>query len=248
MSIKLKWIGIWVLGCSFMSCSPQYLLTRKGDKLPMEISRWVDPGETMIREGDKVTVSIWGFEELSVGSSYERFNSGEVTGRYIYVSQDGTIELPLIGKITLSGLTIREANLFITELYKKYLVAPIVNLKVLNLNFTILGEVNSPGNYILQQERHNLLQALGDAGGVTQYADLKKTMVYRKIDDEWQDYHVDLTDFEVLNSSFTRLQVGDIIYIPPNGRKVIEKESSSLTPLISIFSSVAIILSLLLRQ
>lgn len=244
--MRFKWLLLIVICLG--ACKPQLLLTHSDGTLPLELSKWLDPGEVVLSPGDKITISIWGHEDLSIGSSFEKVNTGEATGRFMYVSPTGKLELPLIGKVEVQNLTVREANLYIRELYQKFLTDPIVSLRVLSFSATVLGEVNHPGNYEFRQEQQHLIHSIGDAGGFTDYADLSRVVIYRRLVDQWQDYEVDLTDIKTLGSTSISVRPGDVIYIPPNGRKSLEKESSSWTPLISIISSVTLIISVILAK
>lgn len=71
---------------------------------------------------------------------------------------DGTISLPLIGAVRLTGLSQEQAGQQITELYRPYLKSPQVSVAVINprpLNVTVLGEVSRPGPYTIGNPTNN---------------------------------------------------------------------------------------------
>jgi polysaccharide export outer membrane protein len=69
-------------------------------------------------------------------------------GQTFQVEEDGTVALPAIGHVQVAGLTRTQATKLIEDLYRKNLLKdPIIELKVVNLKVTLLGEVKSPGNF-----------------------------------------------------------------------------------------------------
>jgi polysaccharide biosynthesis/export protein len=144
--------------------------------------------------GDIVEVSVQGMPEMTVNRS---------------ILTDGTITLPMIGSIRLSGLSQEQASQEITELYRSYLKTPATTVAVVQprpLNVTVLGEVNRPGPYTLVSTAINqpfgtstkngtgagsiggagggrltVSQALTLAGGVTEVADVENITLVRLI-------------------------------------------------------------------
>jgi protein involved in polysaccharide export with SLBB domain len=102
------------------------------------------------------------------------------------VSQDGTINFPLIGAVQVSGRTVAQAASTIRErLLKGYLRNPQVRVNVIQYasrRITVLGQVQRPGSYVLpNEERADLLQAIAMAGGFTRLADEGKVLVRRNV-------------------------------------------------------------------
>ena len=102
------------------------------------------------------------------------------------ISQDGTINFPLIGVVQISGRTVTQAaNTIRDRLLKGYLRNPQVRVNVIQYasrRITILGQVEKPGSYVLPSEEHvDLLEAIAMAGGFTRLADEGKVLVRRNI-------------------------------------------------------------------
>lgn len=101
------------------------------------------------------------------------------------VSQDGTVTFPLIGRVSVSGLSPQAAASTIQELLgKDFLVNPQVSITVTEYakrRFTVLGQVQKPGSYDMP-DRDNLplLSAIGMAGGYTRIADPSRITVKRR--------------------------------------------------------------------
>ena len=107
---------------------------------------------------DQVSVVVYGEDDLA---------------REVEVANDGTIKLPLIGRVEVTGLTEKQAEELVTELYKKdYLVNPRVEVRIKAYRSQavhLLGAVRSPGEYPLKGPVR-VLDVLGKGGGVADTA------------------------------------------------------------------------------
>ena len=106
----------------------------------------------------------------------EIYNQADLSGEY-NISGSGVLSMPLIGLITVKGLTINELeNLIVSKLSPDYLLNPRVSIQVLNYRpFYILGEVAEPMAYSYV-DGMTYLNAVAIAGGYTYRA--KKGYVY----------------------------------------------------------------------
>jgi polysaccharide export outer membrane protein len=106
--------------------------------------------------------------------------------REVRVAQDGSIVLPLIGKIFVGGKSVFDAESLITELYNRdYLVNPQINVTITEYGLrrvNILGQVNKPGIVIFPPEEDlGLLEAIALAGGFNRLADKGKVTLTRRL-------------------------------------------------------------------
>jgi polysaccharide export outer membrane protein len=102
------------------------------------------------------------------------------------IAQDGTINFPLIGAVSISGRTVAQAASTIRDkLLKGYLRNPQVRVNVIQYasrRITVLGQVQRPGSYVLpNEERVDLLQAIAMAGGFTRLADEGRVRIRRSV-------------------------------------------------------------------
>jgi polysaccharide export outer membrane protein len=98
--------------------------------------------------------------------------------------------------VKISGMTVGDATARIQQLYNKdYLVNPQVNLIVEHFaerRFSVLGNVNKPGNFDFpQNESVNLLEAIAMAGGYTRLGAPSKVDVKRLENGSPKIYHLD---------------------------------------------------------
>jgi polysaccharide export outer membrane protein len=141
--------------------------------------------------------------------------------RQVRISRESVVSLPLIGRVNLADLTIREAERMIRDLYDRdYLVNPQVNLVVVEYakrTVNVLGSVANPGQIEFPREEGlNLLDAISRAGGFTRLADRRKIKLTRKLKSgKIQNYTVNGDDLIGGDSADQwRLETDDLIYVP----------------------------------
>ncbi|MES2062876.1 MAG: polysaccharide biosynthesis/export family protein [Bacteroidota bacterium] len=142
-------------------------------------------------------------------------------GQTFQVEEDGTVALPAIGHVQVAGLTRTEATKLIEGLYRKNLLKdPIIELKVVNLKVTLLGEVRSPGNFPIVKDNSTLVELIGQAGGLTPAANEKNIKIIRNKNNTQNVTVIDLSNINSLSDPRTYLQNGDIIYVAQNKRAI----------------------------
>lgn len=184
------------------------------------------------------------------GGNNSGANNGQ--GQNYLVEDDGTVALPVIGHIKVTGLTRFEAQKFIEDLYRKSLLKdPIIELKIINLKVTVLGEVKVQGNYILIKDKTTLIEIIGEAGGLTDKANEKNIKIIRGPADNPQVTEVNLNVVQTVSEPKTILQSGDIIYISKNRRAVRNDNFQSFSvifqPVLLLVNTALIIFTLIRR-
>ena len=141
---------------------------------------------------------------------------------YLYgylIKDDGKLELPSFGNVQASGYTLRELESIIKNIAVSYFDEPVVKINIINFDVTVLGEVQNPGTFQINNPDLNLLYALSLANDITEFGNRKRVKVIRKNDDISRVFYVDLTDQKMLNSEDFMLQPKDIIYVEPLKKK-----------------------------
>jgi len=170
-------------------------------------------------------------------------------GQEFQVEEDGNVALPVIGRVQVEGLTRQEASNKIEELYKKTLLKdPIIELKIVNLKITILGEIRDPGNYPLVKDRTSLIELIGQAGGLTDKANETNVEIIRGDPAHPSVIRIDLSNIKSLSNTNGILQNGDLIYIAKNKRAIqsdkITTFSTIIQPALIVLNTILIILTL----
>ena len=169
-------------------------------------------------------------------------------GQIYQVEEDGTVALPVIGHLTVAGLTKVQATKLIEGEYRKNVLKdPIIELKIINLKVTLLGEVKGTGNFPLIKDKTTLVEMLGTAGGLTDRANETNIKIIRGDQKIPQVTVINLRDIESINDPRAVLQNGDIIYVTQNKRAVrndnLQNISSLVQPMLLLFNTALIILS-----
>ena len=158
--------------------------------------------------------------------------------RGILVSADGTINLPLIGTVQVAGLTAQEAANLLTNEYSKFIRNAHVTLDVLNKRVYVMGEVREPGSINITNETLNLLEAIADVGGFTDYAERNTIKIIRGTTANPEVKTVDLTDLRHMSSTNLTLYPNDVIYIAPNALRRRNLAIAEMLPGIEIVQTI----------
>ncbi|AMR33969.1 hypothetical protein A0256_22230 [Mucilaginibacter sp. PAMC 26640] len=188
---------------------------------------------------------------VSTGNSVRSSGSEAAGGQGYQVQRNGTVALPMLGRIVVGGLTREEAAAKIEDLYRKSVIKdPIIEVKLINLKVTVFGEVRSPGNYQLVNDRNSLVEILGQAGGLTDKADERQIKIVRGSSINPQTYVVNLRDVSSLASPVSVLQNHDIIYVAQNRRAIRNDKLQNITTIMQpalLLMNTALILYTLSR-
>ncbi len=145
-------------------------------------------------------------------------NSGLGTQTGYLVSNTGFITFPFLGQVKAAGFTTAQLadQLKASILQKGLLLDPIITIRQLNYHITLIGEVGRPGVYTIPSEKVNLLEALGQGGDLTPYANRKNVVLIREEGGQRQFHRIDLNSSKILTSPYYYLQANDILYAEPN--------------------------------
>ena len=135
------------------------------------------------------------------------------------VEFDGTVKFPLLGHVTLKGLTIREAEIFLEEKYSAFYNKPYVLVEVTNRRVIVFpGSAGAAKVVPLAHENTTLLEGLATAGGISQSGKAYKVKLIRGDLKNPQVYLIDLSTIEGVKKADLILQANDIIYVEPKLR------------------------------
>jgi len=164
------------------------------------------------------------------------------------VDVDGNVELPMVGKVKLGGLTLTTARDTLVGRFSYFIDEPVVLIKKLSFKITILGEVAKPGLYYIPNEKITFLEAIGLAGDLTYYGNRKTVKVIRQTADGYREIPVDLTTKAPLNSEVAYLHPDDVIYVSAVKRRGAATVSPSVAVITSVVATLTLVLSLVFRE
>lgn len=163
------------------------------------------PVNYVLGPGDEVIIDIWGTNQATIRRT---------------ISQDGTINIPDVGMISLNGMTIKQADAYMKkklgQIYsvdgdnaKSEIKLTLGNIRTIQVN--MMGEVANPGTYYLSS-LSNIYHALHRAGGVNRLGTLRDIQLIRK---GKVVATIDIYDFiREGKMDDTILEEGDIINVP----------------------------------
>lgn len=244
---------IWIL---FSSCSHlqpvkyynQYLdssLVRIQD-LPLQEAT-IEPGDflqiTFAGKSPEVTAQLNNY-----GNTKAENPTGDIKSaiqKSIEVDKEGSIELPLIGKVKVSGYTRSQLKIKLTQEAARFLQEPIVYMGTANSKVTVMGEVKAVNTFELQQTKVTIFEALAKAGDMTDFAIPEKVKVYRDINGKRELGTINLADSSMFNSPYFYLRNNDVVYVPAQDEKLKLAKRNAVLPLITyVVSFMSIVLAM----
>ncbi len=163
------------------------------------------------------------------------------------IDNQGRVNLPMLGPVKVAGWTTLQARDSLTVRLGKYLKDQIVNVRLVNFKFTILGEVTKAGSFSIPNERINILEALGMAGDLTNYGDRERILIIREKDGQRSFGYLNLHQRDLFQSPYFYLSQNDMVYVEPMKAKIgstTDASSKFLQWALPIISVVSIIVSL----
>ena len=159
------------------------------------------------------------------------------------VSNEGTIDFPVLGRLNVMGLTKGQAEDLIREkLAPHFTETPIVTVRMSNYKISVLGEVAKPGTFTVSNEKVNIFEALAMAGALTVWGlrdDVK--LIREDAKGKRQIISLNLNNAEVVTGPYYYLQQNDILYVTPNETKAKNSDIGQSTSL--WFSATSILIS-----
>lgn len=172
------------------------------------------------------------------------FENGSIAQLGYNIDRHGNIRLPRIGEINVLGYTTKEVRLKLEDELLKYLEDKesfFVTVNLTGIKYTILGEIESPGPKIINQNRVSILDAISNSGDIKITGDKKKVEIWRKTINGRKKYVLDLTKATVFDDEAFYIQPNDYINVVALKQKSWGTGTTglqTLATLVSIFSLV----------
>ena len=123
-----------------------------------------------VNRGDILNITVWDHPELTIPAGSDR--SPSEAGNWVH--SDGTIFYPYVGEIKVAGLKVTEIRDILRKELAKYIASPQVDVTVasfLSKRVYMTGELKQPGTQPITNVPLTLLEAVSNAGGLTDTAD-----------------------------------------------------------------------------
>lgn len=169
---------------------------------------------------------------MQVGNASSSENSDLFT--YL-VKDDGSIELPLVGKVNVQGHTLRDSKSIIQEALASLINDKFtVNVTIVQRFFSVIG-TQSNNKYPIIKEKMTIFQALAMAGDIDLYGDRSKIKIIREVSGTPKVITFDVRSKDIINSEYYYIQPNDVIYIQDVKERFFS--ITSISSAISIFFS-----------
>jgi polysaccharide export outer membrane protein len=143
------------------------------------------------------------------------------------VEYDGTITLPIIGKVKAEGLTKQALNDTLVRRLEPWVKNPVVNIRFLNFRILMMGESGTKGWITFPNEKATIVDAIGQ----TDLTDLGKRsdilLIRTQPGGKVETHTIDINDAMVYKSPYFQLQQNDILYIMPNETRLLQVQRSN---------------------
>jgi len=224
--VALLYLAIW--GGATSCVSPKSIVYFQGDSLRNSSEKISQNYTPTIQSSDLLSIVVGSLNSeanemfntantaMTASTNYSAQSSGARLQPLGYlVNAEGNIEMPMIGKVNIKGLTTTAAADTIRHRLLNFLKEPSVMVRNLNFKVSVLGEVNRPAIYVIPDEKISLPEVLSLAGDLTIFGKRNNVMVIREENGVRQYARLDMTSREVFNSPFYYLHKNDVIYVEP---------------------------------
>lgn len=204
-----------------------------------EINKNIVPqAEPCVKVGDALVITVtaldmeavlpYNLPSISHNSPSSEVEPTAHSYQYYTVDYQGNIEFPILGKLHVGGLTFSEIINMIQGRLQGQIVDPIVTVRFLNAEVTVLGEVKNPGSFALNNGKMTILEALGAAGDLTPYGRRDNVLIIRDVNGQLEFARINLNNEEVFTSPYFQLQQKDVVVIEPNQARSTSNQTISL--------------------
>ncbi|WP_149276825.1 polysaccharide biosynthesis/export family protein [Pareuzebyella sediminis] len=250
---KWKWNKLFPLLLAVLSMSScynakniNYLQGKYSDlSLPLQKAKYtVQPNDLLsikIQSRDPDQAAY--FNTTSTENRTSQANPASLFLTGYTVDSEGMINLAIVGKLKVSGLTIEEITNLIQFEVDEYLLNSIVSVKLTNFTVSVLGDVRNPGTNYIYNAQVNIFQALSAAGDLNLSAKRKTVKLIRQKGDESIVTTLDLTDPTIIESPYYFLQPNDVIYVDTARPKVSQSNLGVFALVLSAISTTVLVLN-----
>jgi len=244
-----------------------YLQDRQSDQVPASTeaikSMPLQVYQHRLQPGDIISVNISSltqdqfnvFNKQSVGGGNGFMMMNNVAGLPpsfpgYTISPDGTIELTAVGPVKVGGMSITEAQASLKQLMKDYLKDPVVEVKLVNFTYTLLGEVTREGTFITGQPQMTIMQAIAAANGLTEIADYSRVKIIRHENGVAKVFYVNVLEDNIISSDNYYLRPHDVVVVAPLKARSVREYFTGTRSVFSIITGAAAVVTtfLLLNQ
>ena len=187
--------------------NPEDYLIQMNDILRVDIKSFDEKANQLFNAFNTQNVQMGGILAQGGGDPFFMFGYS--------VDDSGYLELPVLGKIPLVGLTVLQAQNRVQKEVDRYFTEAFVKISLGGIRFSVMGEVLRPGKYAVMQNRLSLLEAVATAGDLKPDANRRRVQLIRQYPGGSRVVVLDLTDQNLLKSPYYFVRPNDVVYVAP---------------------------------
>ena len=219
----------------FISCKPVQQLPNYLDKVNDSTSKGdVKIPKLKIQKNDQLSIQVFSISNSPEQSDvpYNQPTIGGQSAPGYFVDLNGNIEHHRLGVIHAEGLTKQE----LAAEVKKRLAEPVellrdptVIVRFLNFKVTVLGQVSSQGILTVPGEKLTVIEAIGLAGGITDFGKKDNVRILREINGKRETGVIDLSSKDLFDSPYYYLAQNDVLIVDETKQKLKDAEQAKIT-------------------
>lgn len=207
---------------------------------PMDIPEYkIQPRDILYITAKALTQDGTIKDLMSPGLNSGILTQVEAGGAFIGYTVDpqGFISLVPVGQLKVNGFTLEETRHLLQESIGKVFKNITVECRLLSFKFTVIGEVKQPGAYLNYNNYLTVLEAIGRAGGISDYGNRTNVLVIRPMDNGTKTFRLNLQSKDILTSEAYFLLPNDLIIVEPVKQKIFNMNLPTVSFIISAFTS-----------
>lgn len=233
--------GLLLLISGISSCKVFYpdRLFKTGKDFPLVSADSLHvPKEYVIRPGDLLAIGVFSNNGYELVDVLTKDNNASSDYNYV-VKEDGSILLPLLDSISITGYSISEAEKMLQQRYSYYFVNPFVRVDITNRRAYVFRGRQGASVVLLDKENMNLLEVLAKAGGIPPFGKADRVRILRGDMQHPTVFDVDLSTVEGMMQANLRIEANDIIYI--DAKLGTNDVLYQITPILTLVSTILVI-------
>jgi len=243
--IKIKFqliiVGVSVLFAGCKVLNPSVMFETEKDYAYSDFEKELD--EYIIKPFDKLDVRIYtndGHQLVDMESSMSS-NRGQRSATPYLVEYDGLVKVPTLGRIKISGLTIKGAEELLEDKYSQYYQKPFVLVNVTNRRVVVFNSGSTSGTVLsIENERFTLIEALAQSGGIDDFSKSYRIKLLRGNLDNPEIYMYNVRTIEEMKKANMVLQANDIIYVEKRPRYT-SRVLNEIMPYVSLLNTFVLV-------
>jgi polysaccharide export outer membrane protein len=211
----------------------------------------VQPSEYSIQPGDVLNIRVQSRDPeqsalFNISTLDNRNNQSNPAALFLAgytLDPDGMINLPIVGELKVSDLTVEEIRDLVQSEIDKYLLNATILVKLTSFKISVLGDVKNPGTNYVYNTQSTIFEALSAAGDLNLSGRRKNVKLIRQIGEESIVVSLDLTDLSIIESPYYFLHPNDVIYVETSKPNMVRNNLGLFSVILSAVSTTVLILN-----